>query len=441
MSIDEFATVGGRSPTESVRAPAVSADPINDRQSFSRVAQTIDVRQNLTSKILAGLFAALVLSVLAGLWLGRFSKFETVRGYVATSGGFSRLDAPQAGVIREIFVKQGDTVTVGQPVYALRLREATSGGETTVAAEMRNLEQTRLRHVAEVARLEAFLTQAEIEKHDQLREEKALLEALDRQEASIQRALGNAQSVVQRLRRYVETGYATRDNLESHERVSFDYERQLSEIHLKRIEYKRLKMEKERQLASLIADKLSQKTAAENAISSIDSKLASVRADSALVVQAQSDGTVLALMNKVGDSVQPGQFIAGIGAPDSDLIVILDAPARAVGLARIGQRVVLKYDAFPFKTFGVYHGTIKYISSAAFNIPTSLRSAEGADPRPLPLQSEYRIEVQPDEPSVIAYGQKRALTVGATLTAEIVVENRRLIDWVLDPIRAMRGRG
>ena len=28
----------------------------------------------------------------------------------------------------------------------------------------------------------------------------------------------------------------------------------------------------------------------------------------------------------------------------------------------------------------------------------------------------------------------------ATLTADLIVERRRLIDWVLDPIRALRGR-
>ena len=38
-------------------------------------------------------------------------------------------------------------------------------------------------------------------------------------------------------------------------------------------------------------------------------------------------------------------------------------------------------------------------------------------------------------------GVDEPIRIGSTLSADIVVERRRLIDWVLDPIRAMRGRG
>ena len=62
------------------------------------------------------------------------------------------------------------------------------------------------------------------------------------------------------------------------------------------------------------------------------------------------------------------------------------------------------------------------------------------DPRPVERQSLYRIEVKPDSNEVEAYGETKRLKIGSTLSADIVVERRRLIDWVLDPIRAMQGR-
>jgi membrane fusion protein len=40
-----------------------------------------------------------------------------------------------------------------------------------------------------------------------------------------------------------------------------------------------------------------------------------------------------------------------------------------------------------------------------------------------------------------AYGIDEPIRIGSTLSADIVVERQRLIDWMLDPIRAMRGRG
>ena len=48
--------------------------------------------------------------------------------------------------------------------------------------------------------------------------------------------------------------------------------------------------------------------------------------------------------------------------------------------------------------------------------------------------------MKPDSNEIEAYGEKKKLKIGSTLSADIVVEKRRLIDWVLDPIRAMRGR-
>ncbi len=63
------------------------------------------------------------------------------------------------------------------------------------------------------------------------------------------------------------------------------------------------------------------------------------------------------------------------------------------------------------------------------------------DPGAAGRQSTYRVEVRPEERSVRAYGVDEPIRVGSTLTADIVVEKRRLIDWMLDPIRAMRGRG
>jgi membrane fusion protein len=101
--------------------------------------------------------------------------------------------------------------------------------------------------------------------------------------------------------------------------------------------------------------------------------------------------------------------------------------------------VVLKYDAFPFKTFGIQHGTITSISSSAVRAPAT-EGDRGLDPRPVSRQSLYRIEVRPDSDEIEAYGEKKKITMGSTLSADIIIEKRRLIDWILDPIRAMRGR-
>ena len=427
------------------RAKPRSATPLPETQAkvnaaqSSRIGHTIDLRQNPTVMILAALAVSSVCVLFAGLWLGHFSKTESARGIVSATRGFARLDAPKAGFIKKVYVKQGDQVVAGTPIYLLGIEEASSGGESAVASETKTLIQSRINQVAEMDRAAAFLKgsgeQNAALEHDQ----KALIVAIDNQEKSVQEALTQARGKVQRVRDLVKQGYATRDVLDSYERTQFDYERQLTEVKLKRVEYTRQETEKKRDIAILVADKESQRASAANQINSIDSRLGYLKTESALQVRAQSSGQVLAITGKVGDSVEPGQFVAAVGDADAEPVVVLDVPARATGLVKVGQKVILKYDAFPFKTFGIQHGTVTSISSAAIRAPAT-EGDTGLDPRPVSRQSLYRMEVKPDSNEIEAYGEKKKLTLGSTLSADIIVERRRLIDWVLDPIRAMRGR-
>jgi multidrug efflux pump subunit AcrA (membrane-fusion protein) len=112
--------------------------------------------------------------LLAGLWLGHFSKTESARGVVSATHGFSRLDAPKAGFVKAVYVKQGDQVTAGMPIYLLGMGEANSGGESAVVAETRTLIQTRANHVAEIERAVAFLQGTREQKLSLARDQKAL---------------------------------------------------------------------------------------------------------------------------------------------------------------------------------------------------------------------------------------------------------------------------
>ena len=418
--------------------PAPDEPPV-PRDGDARLRHSIDLRHNATALLLTLLFGSAVLALLAGLWFGHFAKTEAVRGIVSATGGMSRLAAPHAGVISAILVQQGDAVQAGQPIYRLRIGEATAGGESALAAQLRTMNASRVNYLAEIDRAAAFLTEARAQAGTMRRDTAALQAAVDDEERSIGKALVEARGRVERVRRLVQQGYATRDLLEAQQRGTFDLERQLSATRLKRVEYRRADADKSRDFALLLTGKMSEKAAAENQVQAIDGNIARRRTEGALEVQAPRSGVVLAIAGQVGSSVDADQFVAAIGDGDADLVVVVDAPAKAVGLIKVGQSVVLKYDAFPFKTFGIQHGTVSSISTAAVRTP-AVKEDDGVDPRPVDRQSVYRIEIRPDSRTIEAYGERKPLRIGSTLSADIVVERRRLIDWVLDPIRAMRGR-
>jgi membrane fusion protein len=407
------------------------------------LGRSIHVRQNFATTIMAALFASMTLALLGALWLGHLAKSETVRGMVTTITGSSRIEAPRAAVIKELFVHQGDTVAVGDRIATLRLATISTDGETTDAKEMRILEQRRVSLAAEVRRNAAAVEQARSEESATAGEQGALAQAFDSQERTINSGLDLERASVAKLTGLVRGGYATNDMLDQHRHALFQYEHELADVRLRRIETAQQSANHLRQLRATINDRATARADAENALGAIDLRVAQIKADESLDLVAQTFGKVLTIAGKTGDSVSSGQLVAAIGNPSDEPLIVLDAPAKAIGLARAGQRVVLKYDAFPFKTFGVAYGTITSISASAIGMakPDKEEGAgESADPREKLKQAIYRVEVKPESRTMRAYGDEQPIAIGSTLTAEIVVERRRLIDWVLDPIRAMAGR-
>jgi membrane fusion protein len=409
-------------------------------QQSARLTATIDIRQNRTMTYMTVLFGAVVVASFATLWLGHFSQTESVRGIVSVSGGVARLDAPRTGVVKEIFVAQGQFVDAGQPVYSIKVDAVSSGGEAAVETQLKTLKNARASLKAEMARTEEFIQRGRDMQASIAADQASLLAALDSSESAVKSALAKSDVEVQKVRDLVRQGYATRDLLTARERASFDLSRQLIDLRVRRIEYQRQFADKAREADMLLGEKQSQKVNADIQLQTTDAQIAALKIESGVVVQAQNPGFVLAIAAKVGDSVAAGQFVAALGDPNAEPLIEIDAPAQSVGLIKVGDSAILKYDAFPFKTFGVQHGVITAISGSPIK-GADIRGMAGADLRPPEQrQSLYRVEIRPDARTVDAYGQKQPLKIGSTLTADLIVERRRLIDWVLDPIRALRGR-
>jgi membrane fusion protein len=107
---------------------------------------------------------------------------------------------------------------------------------------------------------------------------------------------------------------------------------------------------------------------------------------------------------------------------------VLFASPEVVGLVRPGQRVRLMYDAFPVARFGAQQGVVTRVSTAAVPV----RETEG------PVR--YRVEVALERQSVAANGAEMPLQPDMTVKADVVLEKRSLLEWILQPLLAARAR-
>ena len=114
----------------------------------------------------------------------------------------------------------------------------------------------------------------------------------------------------------------------------------------------------------------------------------------------------------------------------SELEAHLRVPSRAMGFIEPGDRVLLRYDAFPYQKFGHHGGRVSRISRSTV-------TPGGAPSLPvLPDRGEpyYRVIVELDESSVRAFGKNESLMPGMLVEADILGERRPLWEWALEPL-------
>jgi membrane fusion protein len=160
-----------------------------------------------------------------------------------------------------------------------------------------------------------------------------------------------------------------------------------------------------------------------------------------VVVTAPTDGIVTAVLAQQGDRVAAEALLVNVLPADTRLQAQLFAPSSAVGFLRPQQEVQLRYQAFPYQKFGHHAGQVLSVSRTPL-LPAELAAlplAEGVKGRG-PSEPMYRITVALGQQTVQAYGQAQPLAAGMQLEADVLLDRRRLIEWIFEPLLSVSGR-
>jgi multidrug efflux pump subunit AcrA (membrane-fusion protein) len=149
-------------------------------------------------------------------------------------------------------------------------------------------------------------------------------------------------------------------------------------------------------------------------------------------LRAPENGMVANLIAQTGDVVTAGERLLSILPQHALLKAELWLPSRAIGFVESGNRVALRYPAFPYQKFGQQSGQVEEISPNA-TAPSELIGRLGR----MISEPLYRVVVKLDRQAVSAYGKEQPLKCGMIVDADILLEQRRLIEWVLGPLFGM----
>src|ERR1041385_4244281 len=99
-----------------------------DFQRHNREWGRVAALQPLSIKIITWFITAATALVIIFLFLGQYSRKETVVGYLTPTSGTSKIFVPQRGTIRELQVREGQQVHEGQTLLTIDTDQIAASG-------------------------------------------------------------------------------------------------------------------------------------------------------------------------------------------------------------------------------------------------------------------------------------------------------------------------
>jgi len=375
-----------------------------------------------------------VVAVGAFLFSTEYTRKARVNGLLVPERGVMRLSVPQSATVVARPVQDGQQVREGDVLFVLSLDSANPTGDSlsrtlrereqslgAAQAQQRELSTSQAASLkARIATLTSTLQQAETE-----------LQLHAQREALAQQSLGRLESLAKD--QYVSSAQV---QTKREELLGLQAQRQALARERDNLQREALGLQAELQAIPLRAQVQQGELARD--IAALQAQGAENEARRRLVLRAPSDGQMSTVLAEPGQVVQAGTQLAALLPARTPLQAHLYAPSSAVGFLRPHQAVRLRYQAFPYQKFGQQDGEVLQVSR------TPLQAAELAQ-LGLPAamaQGEpmYRITVQLQRQSVEAYGQDQTLSPGMLLEADVLLERRRLIEWIFEPLLSLARR-
>jgi membrane fusion protein len=397
---------------------------------------TVQLTRPVPLWVATGFVLAVAAAVFSFLWLGEYTRKARVTGYLVPDRGVIRLVAPQAATVLESHISEGKVVRQGDVLFVLSVGQSSPSGDTqsAVEASLATRQQSLRGSATQQSELEAARLAALDRRIDAMQREFAPMaaeEALQRQRQQL------AEEALAQYKAFRADNYVSEAQVRTKSEELFGVKAQVIALERQRAAHLR-------EIAGLQAERRELPMRARAVQGEIDRDIALVAQQSAenaarqrIVVRAPQDGTISAVVVEAGQSVASAGVMASLIPADTRLQAQLFAPSSAIGFVRPDQTVMLRYQAFPYQKFGHQSGHVTQVSRAPLQ-PAELAGISipgAASGEPL-----YRITVSLDKQDVAAYGKAQALAPGMQLDADIVLDRRRLIEWIFEPVLGIASR-
>ncbi|PNU19086.1 HlyD family type I secretion periplasmic adaptor subunit [Geothermobacter hydrogeniphilus] len=392
------------------------------------------------------ILAALLLSVL-WMFFGRVDVVVSARGKVIPAGEVKEVQPLTSGVVRAILVKPGQRVEAGEVLMEI--------DPTETEPELASMKADRKRVALELKRLDALLTGTDftpsqnlyddeivevqrklylsaketLAKQVQVKQEE--LAQIEQQLAAAQQSLEQADYLLRVGRDRLDRITPVRDLLsrDEYDRALTDVaaynSRQITARHkVEELEASRGQVQEQ---IRLIEEENRNRLLTEMARKRQESLYLTSKIErtefvnSRQQIRAPVRGYVAQLfVHTIGGVVTPAEKLATLVPADSRPVIKSRILNRDVGYVHPGMEVAIKVDTFDFQKYGMLNGRLLQVARDSVD-----------DDR---LGLVYEAYVEPLETSLLVDGVPTSLTTGMSVTTEIKVGKRRIIEFFIYPL-------
>lgn len=364
-----------------------------------------------------------------------YTRKSRVTGVLAPTQGVVRIVAPQAGMVVAILVREGDNIEGDAPLLAIADTRTSRTIQEYGAALASRLEARRS---ALARQREQALAAFESERAALLQRQQGLereLELLDAEISVHSKRLAISTRGTERARNLEGRGFLSPAAREREEEASLE--------HASRVEaVRRTQLSLHREMGAIEFEMNTARARALAQIAGIDAQAAALEQErlerdvqSHATLVAPTSGTMASIVVEPGQVVSAGMTLATLIPLNASLEAHLYTPSRSIGFVRDGQEVLLRFQAYPHQKFGSHRARVIAISK------NPLAPAElGFAPPDGSREPVYRIKALLDSQTITAYGRPEPLQAGMQIEADILLDRRRLIEWIFEPLLSLAGR-
>ena len=409
------------------------------------------------------LYALLGLFAVALLWaaFGRLDIIAVAQGKLVPQSFIQVVQPADAGIIKELLVREGDEVKEGQVLVRMdaRLSEADS---KTLQAELHRKRLQLRRIEAELAGTpmkrqadDPAAIYAQTEAQYQARRQ-AYLDALGTEQASLlksQHDLKGAAEIESKLQKTVpiykdqaeswdklaKEGFAGRLLALDRQRAYLESEQDLKAQTQNVASLKALISQSDRRIAQITSNYRQQLQNERGEAEALYHKLQQdwdklQHRHTLLELRAPQDALVKDLAtHTVGSVVAAGTILMTLVPHNEPVLAEVWVSHQDAGFVRPGQPAKVKFTTYAFQKYGMVEGSVQHISPDAADAADARQDRKKDDPS-APNQG-YRTLVALAAPVLERDGRQYQLSPGMQVSAEVNLGSRTVLEYLLSPIQ------